>query len=252
MEDRNFDDLADRFTSRIYNTLKGQLRLEVLKADLSAVAESAPLTIWDAGCGEAQISLWLAQQGHQLTLCDISQTLLTQARSHFAAAGCSAQFYHQAAQRLAEDLPHFDLVLSHAVVEWTADPLDYLACIANQVRQGGFLSLMFYNRNAMVYQNVLRGGWRLQPIIDDRYIGLGHKLSPPHPQYPHEMVSWLQSKQFTITQHSGIRVFHDYLTQQVTSQTSEDELLQLERRFSRQPSFRDMGRYVHLLAQKHE
>jgi len=252
MEDRNFDDLANRFTSRIYNTLKGQLRLEVLKADLSDIAASAPKTIWDAGCGEAQISLWLAQQGHQLTLCDISEFLLTQARSHFASAGCDAQFYHQSAQSLATDLPQFNLVMSHAVIEWTADPLGYLACIASQVRPGGMLSLMFYNRNAMVYQNVLRGGWRLQPIIEDRYIGIGNKLSPPHPQYPHEMVNWLRSNQFTISQHSGIRVFHDYLTPQVHSETREDELMQLERRFCRQPGFRDMGRYVHVLAQKDE
>lgn len=250
MEDRNFDDLATRFTSRIYNTLKGKLRLEVLKADLNAFAASPPMTIWDAGCGQAHISLWLAQQGHHLTLCDISETLLTQAKANFMEADCPAQFYHHSAQSLAKDLPCFDLVLSHAVIEWTADPLGYLTCIANQVAKGGFLSLMFYNRNAMVYQNVLRGGWRLQPIIEDRYMGLGNKLSPPQPQYPHEMVNWLQTQHFTISQQSGIRVFHDYLSQQARTETDEAELLVLERRFCRQPGFRDMGRYVHLLAQK--
>ncbi|MBP24303.1 MAG: SAM-dependent methyltransferase, partial [Methylophaga sp.] len=32
-QDRNFDDLAERFNARIYDTAKGQLRLEILKQD---------------------------------------------------------------------------------------------------------------------------------------------------------------------------------------------------------------------------
>ena len=72
MDDRNFDDLADRFSDRIYNTEKGRLRLEILKEDLAELAHGQPLNIWDAGCGLGHLSLWVAENGHQLSLCDIS------------------------------------------------------------------------------------------------------------------------------------------------------------------------------------
>lgn len=117
MEDRNFDDLAERFSKRIYNTEKGRLRLEILKEDLASLAAGHPLNIWDAGCGLGQISLWLAQNGHQLSLCDISEKLLNHARADYAAANINADFYHQSAQRLADQLPDFDLVINHAVLE---------------------------------------------------------------------------------------------------------------------------------------
>lgn len=250
MDDRNFDDLADRFSDRIYNTEKGRLRLEILKEDLAELANGPPLNIWDAGCGLGQVSLWLAQQNHHLTLCDISEKMLSAAQADFAEAGVSANFYQQAAQDLAAELSEFDLVINHAVLEWLAEPMQSLQVFASKVKAGGYLSLMFYNRNAMVYQNVLRGGWRLQAIIDDRYIGAGNRLSPPHPLFPHQIRQWLLDNGFEIVCHSGIRVFSDYLPATARAETDLQALNQLEKQYCRLPAYRDLGRYVHLLTKK--
>lgn len=250
MEDRNFDDLADRFSEKIYNTDKGRLRLEILKEDLAELANQTNLSIWDAGCGLGQMSLWLAQQGHQLTLCDISEKLLASAKQQFHEANLSADFYNQSAQTLAPELPAFDLVINHAVLEWLADPMQGLQVLTDKVKPGGHLSLMFYNRNAMVYQNVLRGGWRLPAIIDDRYIGEGNRLSPPHPLFPHAVTSWLLENNFEIVCYSGIRVFSDYLSRSAREASDADQLYQLEKQYCRLPTYRDLGRYVHLLTKK--
>lgn len=250
MEDRNFDDLAERFSERIYNTEKGRLRLEILQEDLAELAAGKPLEIWDAGCGLGQISLWLAQQGHQLTLCDISEKLLSAAEQAFKKSKLTANFHHRSAQDLAAELPEFDLVINHAVLEWLAEPMQGLQTIAAKVRSGGYLSLMFYNRNAMVYQNVLRGGWRLPAIIDDRYIGEGNRLSPPHPLFPHLLEEWFQENGFEIICHSGIRVFSDYLPASVRAETDPTLLQQLEKQYCRLPAYRDLGRYVHFLTKK--
>lgn len=249
-QDRNFDDLADRFESRVYDTVKGSWRLQLLQEDLQTLKASPPLEIWDAGCGQGQISEWLAEAGHRLTLCDLSSRMLDKARERFASAGLDAEFHHQSAQSLASQLDQFDLVLCHAVVEWLAEPLPTLHTITDKVRPGGYLSLLFYNRNAMVYSNVLKGGWRLQPILDDSYIGKGHKLTPPNPQYPHELIAALQAAGFEVQIHTGIRVFHDYLSHQVRDNTDMTTLFELEKRYCRMPTYRDMGRYVHLLLKK--
>ncbi|MGR8981115.1 MAG: methyltransferase domain-containing protein [Gammaproteobacteria bacterium] len=250
-QDRNFDNLIERFEQKIYDTAKGDWRLELLREDLEAFYRApAPLTVWDAGCGLAQIGLELAEKGHRLTLCDVSGKMLARARRQFQSHGLAAEFHHQAAQVLAPRLPLFDLVLCHALLEWLAEPVSTLSIIADRVKPGGHLSLMFYNQNAMVYTNALKGRWRWRNLLNDSYIGKGKKLTPPHPQYPHEIVEHLEQGGFNITLHTGIRVFHDYITKETLEQSDPYELFELERRYCRMPTYRDMGRYVHLLGQR--
>lgn len=250
-QDRNFDSLIERFEQKVYDTAKGDWRLTLLKEDLNFLWQQSPaLHIWDAGCGFAQISLWFATQGHHVCLCDVSQKMLARAKQLFQAAELPAEFIHAAAQTVAPTLPQFDIVLLHAVLEWLAQPLPTLATLAHQVKPGGYLSLMFYNRNAMIYSNVLKGGWRLQPILANSYLGKGKRLTPPNPQYPHIVLTELEKLGFRIHTHTGIRVFHDYLTSAVQAETDTEELFALEYRYCRQPTYRDMGRYVHVLAQK--
>ena len=60
MQDRNFDDIAEKFSRNIYGTTKGQLRQAILWQDLDRVlAEMGPqkLRVLDAGGGEGQ-SKW--------------------------------------------------------------------------------------------------------------------------------------------------------------------------------------------------
>lgn len=249
-QDRNFDSLIDKFEKRVYDTVKGEWRLKLLKEDLAALRASSPLSIWDAGCGFAQISQWLVEAGHQATLCDLSQKMLSQAQRNFEQAGLSAEFKQGAAQTLAPELPAFDLVLFHAVLEWLADPLTTLKTVAEKVKSDGDLSLLFYNRNAFVYSNVLKGQWRWQYILDDAYIGKGKNLTPPNPQYPEDVIAALESWGFKITVQTGIRVFHDYITPEVMATSDQDELLALEYQYCRKPTYRSMGRYIHLLAHK--
>lgn len=251
LKDRNFDTFVDKFEHKVYGTAKGDWRLKLLKEDLAMFHRAdEPLTIWDAGCGFAQIGEWLARQGHRLTLCDLSEQMLDRARQRFLDAGLFAEFHHEAAQTLAGKLPRFDLVLFHAVLEWLGDPLPALQTVADRVKPGGHLSLLFYNRNAMVYTNALKGGWRWKNLLDDSYLGKGKKLTPPNPQFPHEIIEYLRQLGFTIEIQTGIRVFHDYLDKETLERGDQAELFELEYRYCRMPTYRDMGRYVHILARR--
>ena len=251
--DKNFDGLVDRFEANIYQTIKGEWRLKLLREDLQAFYDRpTSLNIWDAGCGFAQISLDLAAAGNQLSLCDLSAEMLQRARQNFQAAALDAQFFHAAAQDLAQqpEFGPFDLVLLHAVLEWLADPIASLQAIIQQVKPGGWLSLLFYNRNALVYRNAMRGEWRWRLLLDNAYMGKGKRLTPPNPQYAHEIIALIQQSGFNITQQTGIRVFYDYVPPTIMAGSVNDELMELEYRYCRLPTYRDMGRYVHLLAQR--
>jgi len=250
VQDRNFDKLVDKFEKKVYDTVKGEWRLKLLKEDLETLRNQSQMSIWDAGCGFAQISQWFAQVGHDVTLCDLSHQMLIRARENFARQNLTGRFIEGAAQEVAETLESFDLVLFHAVLEWLAEPKQTLKAVADKVSPAGYFSLLFYNRNSVVIRNTLKGGWRLPYLMNDEYLGKGKKLTPPNPQIPEEVCSWLEEWGFEIQVHTGIRVFHDYMTPEVIEQSSIDELLDLEYRYCREPTYRNMARYIHILAKK--
>ena len=70
MSDRHFDQLATRFAEKIYGGAKGAIRLAVLQADLTETLPARPLRVLDIGAGLGHMSLWLAEQGHQVTLAE--------------------------------------------------------------------------------------------------------------------------------------------------------------------------------------
>lgn len=255
LQDRNFDKLVDKFHAKVYDTVKGEWRLKLLKEDLqqfqqASPSDKSPLQVWDAGCGFAQISQWLAQSGHTMTLCDLSHQMLLRAQQNFAEQNLKATFIEGPAQEVAQQLNRFDLVLFHAVLEWLAQPQETLQAVANKVKPGGHLSLLFYNRNSVVIRNTLKGAWRLDMLLKDEYMGKGKKLTPPNPQIPEEVVTWLESLGFEIEVHTGIRVFHDYMNPDAIADSKQEELMALEYRYCREPTYRNMGRYIHLLARK--
>ncbi len=59
MQDRNFDDLADKFSQNIYGTTKGKIRQAILWDELEKILpdlSSHPLSVLDAGGGIGQVS----------------------------------------------------------------------------------------------------------------------------------------------------------------------------------------------------
>jgi len=55
---------------------------------------------------------------------------------------------------------------------------------------------------------------------------------------------------YVIKAHTGIRVFHDYMHEDVLKETNMEELMKLEYDYCRQETYRNRGRYVHILAEK--
>ncbi len=248
--DQNFDHLVEKFEKSIYGTVKGEWRLKLIQEDLEELYRKESLNIWDAGCGLGQMALWFAKKGHMLTCCDISYKMLEKAKTLFAKERVEADFYQAPSQELSKTLAQQDLVMFHAVIEWLAEPLKSLEMVSSRVRPGGHLSLLFFNHHSLIYRNTLRGGWRLQTILGKTWYGKGKKLTPPYPQKPEILLQWLKKNGYSIKAHTGIRVFHDYMDKEALQISNEAELMELEYRYCREETFRNMGRYVHILAQK--
>ncbi len=248
--DYNFDGFVEKFERSIYGSFKGEWRLKLLKEDLATLHEGGVMDVWDAGCGLGQMSGWFAQAGHRVTCNDISYKMLERAQASFAEAGLEVVAHKAPAQEVAATLPQQDLVLYHAVIEWTAKPLETLGVVAERVKPDGYLSLLFFNEHALVYRNIMQGSWRLGTILQNRWYGRGKRLTPPHPQSPETILAWLDTHGFEAEVQTGIRVFHDYMSKGALEETDMEELMALEYRYCRKPTYRNMGRYIHILARR--
>ncbi len=256
-QDRNFDDLAERFQKNIYGGLKGKIRLAVLQRDCAEYLQIQPFQsaqasqwrILDAGGGQGQFSLELAKAGHQLVICDISSEMLKMAESQIKKEGLESQvtLIHCSIQDLSKHLqqPKFDLVICHAVMEWMQNPIELLPDLQRYLKADGFLSLIFYNLNSLIYKNCLRTNFK--KIMNQDYVGAAGSLTPINPLKPETVLNWLKELPLDLLCHSGIRVFHDYIFNEIHRESKPDELVELELELSRQEPFRSLGRYIHLL-----
>ena len=255
MQDRNFDDLADKFSQNIYGTRKGQVRQAILWDELDALLPTLPegaLSVLDAGGGVGQISCGLAARGHQVLLCDLSAEMLKLAEAHAHTEGVShnMQFKQISAQQVGEHLDQpVDLVLFHAVLEWVVEPEVVLRALWHTLKPGGVLSLMFYNAHALTFRTLQLGNFGyLRANMTKRK---KRTLSPDFPRDPQDVNRWLSDAGFEIEQRAGIRVFCDYMKPPPPGVVkSVEEIIEMERRYCRQEPFLSLGRYIHVTARK--
>lgn len=243
MKDRHFDELATRFAAKIYGGAKGAIRLAVLQADLLESLPDRPLRVLDIGAGLGHMALWLAEQGHEVTLAEPAQPMLEGARGRFAAAGQSATFLQASWQQLPDLLATpYDLVLCHAVLEWLAEPFAILPVLHRLTATGGHLSLAFYNRDALVYRNLLKGHFR--KLRSNDLAGEKQSLTPQTPLDPRELAAQLQGP-WQLQSQSGVRVFHDYMPAPFQGRADVADLIEMELAHRRHPAFAGLGRYLH-------
>ncbi|RWR02013.1 SAM-dependent methyltransferase [[Pantoea] beijingensis] len=254
MQDRNFDDIAEKFSQNIYGTTKGRIRQAILWQELDALLTTLPprpLNVLDAGGGEGQTASKLAEQGHQILLCDLSAEMLQRARTHAEEKGVSnnMQFKQISAQQVGQHLDKpVDLVLFHAVLEWVAQPQEVLAALYKVLEPGGVLSLMFYNLHGLTLRTLTLGNFGyLQADLRKRK---RKTLSPDYPRDPDQVYAWLREIGFIIERRAGIRVFHDYMRDKEKQIERFEDVLAMEKRFCRQEPFLSLGRYIHVTARK--
>lgn len=250
--DRNFDDIADQFADRIGNSLKGRLRREVVMQDLKLFVPDfgqESRQVLDAGGGYGQMSVLMAQAGHRVTYCDLSSVMTDKARAAAIVAGCESgiRFVTGPCQALVGDAG-YDLVMSHAMLEWTADPRAALTALARQVAPGGWVSLLVYNAWSHEF-NLLRLG-DLHPVLSGDLLANQFRLTPTHPIDPDALSAWLLDEGFGEPCRSGVRVFCDYMQKDRRRRHEDDVLAGLELSYSRREPFWRLGRYVHVLAQR--
>lgn len=255
-QDRIFDGLSQRFQRTIYanNDPRGVIRLHITQSDLSKYFNILPPTrqALDIGAGLGQMSLWLAEQGWQVTLSEPSEEMLQQAKilTQNSTYAQNIEYLTHSIQTLPTHYEqHFDLIICHAVLEWLAEPQKTLKLLVNYLKLDGYLSLMFFNRTASEFRHLIAGD--LDAVLEKDIASDGKKgLAPISPLLPSEVLNWLPELGLELVEWSGVRCFYDYTYHNVRKKMPLDKLLLLERHYSQLEPWRSLARYQHFILKK--
>ena len=259
--DQNFDVLGTRFARNLYDAPKGRLRLQLVQQELLAqvpgLRTEIPLRILDVGCGLGQLTTLCASLGHMVVSTDISAEMIAESKQRLTQELVQQQTSViervQFVQAPLQDLPNlitgtFDLVIFHAVLEWLEHPQAGLQSVLPWLKADGILSLMFYNRHALVFKNLLRGHFR--KIEQQQFGGEQGGLTPQHPLDPLEVEQWLQAAGMKIDSKRGIRCFFDYMDINMNRVTDRErqsppfeDILRLEQHYGVIEPYRSLARY---------
>ncbi|MFC4699157.1 methyltransferase domain-containing protein [Glaciecola siphonariae] len=242
MKKGSFDGIANKFDQNIYGTSKGKIRQLLLEHYLHNEIESTqPCKVLDAGGGTGMMAEVFARAGHSVDIMDVSQEALDIAKKRLAPYK-NTQFF---CQELSSVNKQYDLILCHAVLEWLENPMQAIEHLAQQLLPGGLLSLSFFNKDAMLFNNAIYGNFD--------YIEKGMKvrnvvrLNPHNPQSPSEVLEFIRSlKDVNLEFSAGIRCFHDYMRDVSMQNTHFDSILALEKSHGAQAPFKYLGKYFYI------
>ena len=249
----NFDPLAERFSRNIYGSLKGRIRqtlLETLYLKHLPELTSPGLRVLDAGGGLGQMTQWMLTLGHHVDYFDVAGDMVAELERSLAESLASGQCRLQQASVFDVNLePDHDVVMLHAVLEWLERPTAALDRAMSWVAPGGIIGVMVYNRHMLELRNLMRG--TLEKVKSGQLQGLAGGLTPISPMDPEPVRQQLVEGGFDTLTQAGIRTFTDLTEPTVLSWYSDEDIIEMEQRLCEQPPYRDLGRYVLLLARKH-
>jgi S-adenosylmethionine-dependent methyltransferase len=226
--------------------------------NLAAHLPAGPLEILDAGGGNGLDALELAAQGHHVTIADISDRSLAEAR---AAATHRGLEDHVTTRRTDLDtLGHafgrgrFDVLLCHNVLQYLPDPARVIAALAVPLRVSGFLSVIAPNADADPLLTAVRG-LDLDEAL--RMLDAPTRYSAAYEAetgacYPDRVEADLAAAGFRVIAHRGIRNVCDYIVDDERKSDPEfyRKLERLELALAHRVPYIYTARFFHLIAKR--
>jgi S-adenosylmethionine-dependent methyltransferase len=252
-----FESGADKYAAYL-ETPEGRLRSDLtfknLQDFLSLQAVDS-LCVLDVGCGTGATAVRLARLGMQVTLLDLSPTMLDIAQRAAREAGVTERIAVKRgdAAQLA-NLFHaasFDVILCHNVLEYLDDPTAVLSGAARALRDSSaVLSVLVRNRAGEVFKAAIQAGdlavaennltaeWGQESLYGGRV-----RLFTPD-----GLRAMLAEASLGVIAERGVRVLADYLPSQISRSAEYERIFELERKLSSRPEYAAVARYTQCFA----
>jgi SAM-dependent methyltransferase len=214
-----------------------------------------PLEVVDAGGGTGGFAVPLAEAGCSVTVVDPSPDSLAALSRRADERGLGARV--RGIQGDLDDLPALvapasaDLVLCHSVLQVVDDPAGALAAVVGILRQGGRLSLLVGNRDAVVLARALAGRPdEAAHALTDPAGRWGAGDGVPRRWTPDSITDLVTAAGLVVEQLHGVRVVADLIPSAALDLEpgAPAALLALERALADRAPFRDLATSLHVLA----
>lgn len=243
-----FDRIGAHFLKNIYTRPKGKIRLAVLQRDLAPYLQGGRrLRLVDVGGGAGQMAMWALSLGHEVVLIDHSQAMLNQAQALAEERGLSDRLTliegEAVACLSAQPAQSVDMVFCHALLEWVEEGGALLHGCWEVLRPDGLLSLMYYNRQALVFAQHVFGNF---DYLSDALISKNAaKLTPDFPRERQQVQTDLSALSMQLVKTSGVRCFYDYMKKRDKDRNSLEEIIERELALSLERDYWAVARYLH-------
>ncbi|WP_210576208.1 methyltransferase domain-containing protein [Streptomyces sp. GESEQ-4] len=210
------------------------------------------LRVLDVGMGQGTQALRLARAGHQVTGVEQDPKMISVAREALSAEPEGIRERMRIVEGDGRDtgvhfLPgSFDVVLCHGVLMYVDDPDPLLAGLARMLAQGGLLSLLVRNADALAMRAGLSGDWAgalaaFDTVSYRNRLGLNVRADRLD-----ALTGTLAGIGAPLHAWYGVRVFTDTAADGAEAPGDVDALLAAEERAGRTDPYRRVGALLHL------
>ena len=226
---------------------------QVLSAEVERQG-GGPLTVLDVGGGTGGFAVPLAEAGHTVTVVDSSPDALAALIRRAADAGVAGRVtaVQGDGDRLAAVVPSasVDLVLCHSVLEMVDEPVEVLRAVAMALRPGGAASVLVANRAAAVLGRAMAGHLDTAGALLEEPHGRADARDTLRRRFDTaDVAALLEGAGLRLAEIHGVRVLADLVPAPV-AEADPAALLELERRLSARPPYRDIAAQLHLLGRQ--
>lgn len=133
-----FDQAAEDYDSW-YETEVGKAADRVERALAQSMFQPSGSRVLEVGCGTGQYTVWLAQEGYDLTALDVSGEMMAKARAKISAIGRRVQWRQADIKEIVSEPGKFHGIFSMTAFEFIPRPGEVLAKLYERLEPGGCL-----------------------------------------------------------------------------------------------------------------
>lgn len=261
VSDDTWAGLADQFADGAYASVKGRVRTYVMHQQLLEHLPPAPAPVLDVGGGAGHQSFPLAQAGYDVTLLDPSSAMLDKAQQRLQRLPDETQRRVTLVEAGGENADEavkgqrFAAVLCHGVLGYLEQPEPLIDQLCRCAADGGIVSIMAGNANAMAVRPALERRWDDALASFDARDEIGVLGVPTRADTVEELSELMRGRGVEPLRWYGVWLFVDWLEfsgaeldPSDSKQVAATAAVELEA--SRRDPYRQLSRIFHLVGRK--